>query len=157
MRWFVYGVLALGTLSILFGFLAAGSPFAERMRRFDERRIQNLQTLQYEIVNFWQAKEKLPPTIDALRDDIRGFIPPKDPETEEPYEYKITGARQFELCATFKTSNKEDSVLPLRKTAPAFPEGQYPVSVYEESWLYHPGETCFSRTIDPDRFPPFKR
>ncbi|MDP3726473.1 MAG: DUF5671 domain-containing protein [bacterium] len=155
MRWFVRGVLLAGVLLIVFGFFVAGSPFAERMKRFDERRIQNLQTLQYEIVNFWQTKETLPTTLDELRDDIRGFTPPQDPETGESYGYTVVSTNEFTLCAMFKAANKEVAVAPLRKPIPASPEGYFPAP--EENWLHDAGETCFTRTIDPDRYPPFKR
>ena len=154
MKWFVRGILLLGALLIVFGFFVAGSPVAERMKRFDEQRIQSLQTIQYEIVNFWQTKEQLPPTLDDLRDDISGFILPRDPETGEPYGYTITGSNEFTLCAVFKTVNKENTGKPLRKAIPASP-GYYPAP--EENWLHDAGEMCFTRTIDPDRYPPFKR
>ncbi len=156
MKWFVRGVLLIGVLLIVFGFFVAGSPFAERLKRFDERRIQNLQELQYEVVNFWQTKEKLPVTLDELRDDIRGFTSPLDPETGESYGYTVAGTNEFTLCAVFKTANKEEMIVPLRKAIPASPEG-YSLPPSEENWLHDEGKVCFSRTIDPDRYPSFKR
>lgn len=154
MRLFVRVVVAAGAFFIVFGFFNAGSPFAQRMRRFDERRVQDLQTIQYEVINYWQAKERLPQTIEQLRDDIRGFSPPKDPETGGSYEYKTIGILRFDLCAVFKTSNKEELSSRL-KFAPAS-EGPYPVAI-QESWLHDAGRTCFTRTIDPDRYPPLNK
>jgi len=154
MRLFVRTVVAAGAFFIVFGFFNAGSPFAQRLRRFDERRIQDLQNIQYEIINYWQAKERLPQTTDQLRDDIRGFVPPKDPETGETYEYRVLGGLQFELCAIFKISNKSEPSS-RAKFAPAL-DGPYPVAP-EESWLHEAERTCFSRTIDPDIFPLFRK
>lgn len=152
MKWFVRVVVAVGALFIIFGFFVAGSPFAKRLERFDQRRVQNLQTIQYEIINFWQTKEKLPRNLNELRDDIRGFVAQRDPQTGEEYGYTVLAERQFELCATFKTANKDISLL----GKPSVPRGEvYPV--YEESWLHDAGKTCFTRTIDPDRFPSLKR
>ena len=161
MRWFVRSTVAVAGFFIVLGFFNAGSPFAERLRRFDERRVQNLQTIQYEIINYWQAKQILPQALDQLRDDIRGFIPPRDPETGEPYEYRASGppagGLQFELCAVFKTSNRQENDSQT-KLAPAVPrEAYYPYPGTEESWLHDAERTCFTRTIDPDQYPPLKQ
>lgn len=160
MRWFVRVVVALGFFFIVYGFFSAGSPFSERMRRFDERRVQDLMAIQSQIISYWQAKEKLPQTIDELRDDIRGFAPPRDPETGEPYIYKINGPLEFELCSIFKTSNRQSSVKGEAKPVPAVPRGAYYQDYYpglDENWLHEAGETCFIRTIDPDLFPPLEK
>ncbi|MEK7203488.1 MAG: DUF5671 domain-containing protein [Patescibacteria group bacterium] len=161
MRLFVQAVVAIGLFFIVFGFFTAGSPFAERMRRFDDRRISDLQAIQHEVINYWQAKETLPQNLDQLRDDIRGFTVPKDSETGESYEYRVLGSLQFELCATFKTSNKEESAKNGTRPLPLAPKRElyYPYpgpGGIEDSWFHDAGETCFTRTIDPDRFPPFK-
>ena len=153
MKWFVRGVVVLGAIFIVLGFFKAGSPFAERERRFDERRVQDLQSIQNELINYWQAKESLPQTLSGLQDDIRGFIPPKDPETGELYGYRVLSDKQFELCAIFKTSNEDALEAIEGKPLPA-PRGlQQPESIYSESWLHNAGEECFTRTIDPDLYP----
>ncbi len=158
MRWFVWLVSLAGIFFIVIGFVTAGSPIAQRLKRFDERRISDLQAIQNEIINFWQAKETLPQNLDQLRDDIRGFIPPADPETGDSYEYRVRGTLQFELCATFKTSNKQEPEKSGAKPVPLAPrELYYPYpGITEESWLHDAERTCFSRTIDPDRYPSFK-
>lgn len=134
-------VVALVVAAVIFGFYVAGSPFAERARRFDERRISDLQIIQSEIINFWQRKEKLPQSLGELKDDIRGFTPPVDPETGKFYEYRTTGDLSFELCAVFNASNKNQTPAGVPK-----PEGPYG----GESWLHEAGRVCFSRTIDPE-------
>ncbi len=154
MKWLVRGAIAVVAFSILFGFFVVGSPFTERAKRFDERRVQNLQTLQYEIINFWQAKETLPASLDELRDDIRGFVPPQDPKTNEAYPYRVISEQQFELCATFNTSNKESASSVNKRIPVITPDGYAP---YVETWLHEPGEMCFTRTIDSDLYPPYKR
>ena len=159
MKWFVRVVVAAGIFFIVSGFFAAGSPFSQRLRRFDERRVQDLQSIQYEVINYWQVKESLPQTIDQLRDDIRGFIPPADPETGETYQYRLLGPLQFELCADFKISNKQNSSSGQIKPGPLVPrEIYYPAyPVTDESWFHDAAKTCFTRTIDPDRFPPLNK
>ncbi|OHB19118.1 MAG: hypothetical protein A3F96_00990 [Parcubacteria group bacterium RIFCSPLOWO2_12_FULL_40_10] len=157
MRWFVRAVVAVAGFFIIFSFFAVGSPFSQRLRRFDERRVSDLQNIQYQIVNYWQVKRTLPQNIDQLRDDIAGFIPPSDPETGETYEYRVLALLQFELCANFKTSNKQDSKIG-KVPVPAAPRGSYyPYPITEDNWSYDVGKTCFTRTIDPDRYPPLNK
>lgn len=156
MKWFIRGVVLFGALFIVFGFFNAGSPFSERMRRFDERRVSDLQAIQSEIIYYWQAKKVLPQTLDQLQDSIRGFTPPTDPETGEAYKYNVKGALEFELCAVFKTSNKNNQSSGGPKAIPLTREVLYPLP-YNESWPHDAGETCFIRTIDPDLFPPLEK
>ncbi len=160
MKWFVRSVVASATFFIVFGFFNAGSPFSERERRFDERRIQDLQSIQNEVINYWQAKEILPQSLDQLKDSIRGFSPAKDPETGESYIYKVLGPLEFELCAVFKASNKESWIGNEAKPALLAPRPDYYPGYYsgfDENWLHEAGQTCFSRTIDPDLFPPLEK
>ena len=153
MRAFVGGVVVLVIASVVLGFFLIGSPAKRRAVRFDERRAQDLQSLQYEVVNYWQQKEKLPESLDALRDDLRGYVPPRDPETDAVYAYQVMGARAFELCATFATEAQGIGI----------PNGPRPVGMYpkargfEESWQHEVGKTCFTRTIDPQLYPPIDR
>lgn len=148
MRVFILGVLAVVAISIIYGFFVAGSPFLERMRRFDEKRIQDLQNIQWQVVNYWQRKEKLPESTDLLKDDISGYAVPRDPESGAPYEYRIIDKLQFELCVNFKTESVEiSSVVP----KPVFSEGRG----VSENWTHSIGRECFSRTIDPELYPPY--
>lgn len=151
MKFFVQGVVALGALAIVGGLFVVGSPQSERLRQFDDRRIADLSSLQSQIVNFWQMKEELPATLDALRDDINGYIPPRDPETGESYVYRTTGALSFELCATFKTSSTDE------KTSQAYPRPVMDPYGMQENWMHDVGQTCFARTIDPERYPPIMK
>lgn len=146
MRFFVWAVIAAVSAAIIAGFFVAGSPRLERQRRLDEQRIFHLQSVQSEIASFWQAKQRLPEALTDLQNDITGFRPPVDPETSIAYQYRVTGPTSFELCATFATvSESADS-----KTRPVALE---PYSL-EQNWAHASGQTCFSRTIDPDRLPP---
>lgn len=145
MRIFVFGVIGIVAIAIIGGFFVAGSPFEERLRRFDERRIQDLQTIQWQVVNYWQQRERLPENPDQLRDDISGFVPPRDPATGAMYGYRVLGQNQFELCATFDTEGSyQDQRFP----------GIAPTGELEGTWEHGAGEECFQRTIDPERYPP---
>ena len=139
-------------VSVVGGFFTAGSPFKARLIRFDERRINDLQTIQSQIVNYWQQKNQLPSALSDLKDSISGFNPPADPENNGAYEYRILNGSvikpSFELCANFNLDTKEFFRSSATKPAP------YYLGKYEENWDYQRGRTCFTRTIDPDLYSP---
>src|SRR3989344_5994114 len=74
--------------SIVGGFFIMGSPLTLRMKRFDERRVNDLQNIQYQIVNFYQRKGVLPNSLDELKDPIAGFNIPLDPDSAVSYGYE---------------------------------------------------------------------
>jgi hypothetical protein len=49
-----------------------GSPNSQRLFRLDQKRIVDLQNIQYQVINYWQQKEKLPEEFKALfsKDDV---------------------------------------------------------------------------------------
>jgi len=139
-------IIVLGV--IVAGFFIVGSPATQRQRRLDDQRINDLQTLQNEIVNYWQQKNKLPTRLDDLQNSISGFVPPKDPETNNIYEYNVNQPLTFELCAVFKTENSVNSQ---KSTAPQSTPYYYDTP-YQQNWSHKTGRSCFPRTIDPDLY-----
>lgn len=132
--------------SVIAGFFTAGSPLKARLYRFDERRINDLQILQNEIINYWIQKDKLPATLDDLKNNITGFEPPIDPAANSAYEYKIFGKLNFELCADFDLAASEFGA-----PQPTKPRGYYG-DPYGQNWSHDTGKTCFNRTIDPELY-----
>src|SRR5690606_14140915 len=65
-----YAVGVLVIAAIVAGFFILGTPAELRAQKQDAIRIQDLQNLQWQIVNYWQQKETLPATLDELRDPI---------------------------------------------------------------------------------------
>ncbi len=135
--------------SIVLGFFIVGTPGQARQYRLDEQRTQDLQNIQWQIVSYWQQKQKLPAALPELRDSISGWVVPQDPTTGEPYIYRATGTTAFELCATFASeSNQQSNVA---KPIPADFGG------ISDNWQHKAGDVCFIRTIDPERYPPFNK
>lgn len=138
--------------SIVLGFLAIGSPATQRSLRFDNMRVMHLEQIQWELINYWQTKERLPAALAELQNDISGFRVPVDPETQTAYEYTMKSPREFELCATFELSTPENQV--------TWRDGSSvtrPFPSMEGNWDHEAGRQCFSRTIDPDRYPPYTK
>lgn len=131
-------------LSIITGFYVMGSPATQRKMRFDETKIYDLQSIQSQIINYWQQKEKIPSTLADLNDSISGFITPKDPETTSDYGYEIISATAFKLCANFNLDGENR----LNENAP-YPAG----SNLKENWDYKKGYYCFDRSIDVELYP----
>lgn len=130
-------------LSVIFGFFTAGSPFLARQLRFDERRVNDLQMIQQEIINYWTQKDVLPDTLGALDDTISGFRAPVDPRTGDAYTYTVVDDVSFQLCAFFEQ---------LQSRAP-YAEARLSLKSYPfDSWDHAAGQTCFDRTIDPERY-----
>jgi hypothetical protein len=137
---------------IVLGFIVVGSPTKQRQLRMDEQRVNDLSMLQGEIINYWTLKDTLPTSLNDLKNDLRGFIPPVDPETQAPYEYTAVEPLKFKLCATFtlpsQNSNIDGKTVPV---ATPYYYGGYPAS--GDLWTHDTGLKCFERTIDPSLYP----
>ncbi len=147
MKFLAYIVIGVVAAAVIAGFFIVGSPQEERLRQFDDRRVSDLQTIQSQIIFYWQRKAALPPNLDALDDDISGFRHPHDPETGAQYEYRATGSESFQLCAVFLRPSSGDAA----EVAEPFPIGG-PSSM--EIWRHGEGKTCFDRKIDKELYPP---
>lgn len=145
------GIAVLG--AIISGLFIIGTPGDARLVSYDMRKVQDLQTLQYEIVNYYQQKETLPESLEELADPLHGFSFPVDAQTGEPYTYTKTGDLSFTLCATFNKEAKD-----LEGRGPNMGRDvAYPPMGMDENWKHAAGETCFERTIDPERYPAFPK
>jgi len=132
--------------SIIWGFFIVGTPWQQRARKMDEQRVNDLQTLQYQIIDYWNRKNSLPAGLALLQDNISGFSIPQDPETKFDYEYKVVENLKFELCANFKTSDKD---FPARGKDTMY---NTPYGAFQQNWEHETGRICFERTIDPELY-----
>ncbi|MDP3729628.1 MAG: DUF5671 domain-containing protein [bacterium] len=133
-------------VSVVAVFFTVASPLRARDYRFDEQRIGDLQTIQWQIINYWTQKGTLPKTLPDLDDDISGFAAPIDPATKDPYGYRLIDGLTFELCGVFTLPSVGFST-GLEITKP---------SVYREpfadNWNHDEGAVCFERSIDPELY-----
>ncbi|MCL5017531.1 MAG: DUF5671 domain-containing protein [Patescibacteria group bacterium] len=140
-----YGASAFVLLAIIFGFFTAGSPLKARLYNFDERKVNDLTNIQYQIINYWQRKQILPNTLSDLTDSISGFTAPVDPQTNNAYEYNVNSQTSFELCAEFN--------LPSNFGLIGRSVNAYPAGAVNDNWDHAAGRVCFERTIDPALYP----
>lgn len=146
---FAFGAGALVLIAIVGSFFIIGSPASARLTIYDQQRTSDLTGIQWEIVKYWQGKEKLPSSFADLKDSISGYTVPNDPQTGAAYEYRIIDAAKlsFELCATFNKPSQQV------KTASSYamPSG------LDQNWSHGQGRVCFERTIDKQLYPPLNK
>jgi len=157
-------------VAIIYSFSIMGSPKKQRLLRLDDKRVTDLQNIQYQIINYWQQKEKLPENLSDLSSPMSGYSIPTPPlfSNGEKYEYKITDNTKlsFELCADFALPIPMGS----REGQDYYGGGTFsmmdksmstntdrPFGGMNESWDHQTGRTCFPRTIDVDIYPPYPK
>ena len=118
--------------AIVAGLFVLGTPEEQRAERFDARRVQDLRTLSYTITARWTQTQRLPAGTPELIDGQSMSRLPVDPVSKAPYEYRVTGRRQYELCATFD------------RTSPVHELGDF--------WAHEPGRKCFAFDVE-DKVP----
>jgi len=136
------GILVL--IVVVFAFFVVGSPKTARLVQFDQQRVNDLQNIQSQLVNFWQKTSGMPSNLSVLSDSISGFVAPKDPQTNASYEYILNKDvfLSFELCATFNRSQKYPAM------------ADYIGGQISQNWDHASGRVCFERTIDKQLYPP---
>lgn len=152
-------VAVLAIAAVVSGFFIVGTPGQIRLVRFDMQKVEDLRTIQYQVVNYWQSKQALPVTLEDLNDPLSYSVVPTDPQPGYSYRYEVAGETSFKLCAYFNEETKDlrgRGEVAMRDMAMSSYPG-YPGGPMDENWQHGEGETCFTRTIDPDRFPPFEK
>lgn len=141
--------------AVVGGFFIIGSPQSLREIRYDQEKIRDLSNIQWQIINFYQQKERLPENLEELKDPLVGFILPEDSQTESMYGYEVVEGLTFKLCAVFNKESR-DYVEGIKPPVKQINSSQLRLVRDDENWTHGVGETCFERTIDPDRFPTIK-
>lgn len=141
----VLGIVAtVGVVAaVVAGLSLIDGPQARRDTRLDDKRIADLKHLAGAIDCYWTLEKggALPDDLDALAARLdAGWreteLPGKcrmrdrsDPETAEPYGYRVLNGAEYELCATFSRASENDS--------PGF-------SNEHVRWRHEAGELCFA-------------
>ena len=146
-----WGVGVLIVVTIGLGFLIIGSPMDARLYKFDEQKVNDLTSIQWQIVNYYQQKGSLPVALSELQDPISGFMVPVDPQTGAPYSYS-SNKLAFRLCASFNKDSRPNGQGMARPVEPGI-DGDMSYA----PWNHGTGDMCFDRTIDPERYPLYKK
>lgn len=106
--------------AVVVGIVATGSPAAERLRKFDVRRVDDIRMINGEVMNQtvgtdWRSpqvapaiKAPLPASLEEVaKHAMRQRPRMQDPVTGTPYSYEVVSASSFRVCATFDTARDE--------------------------------------------------
>jgi type II secretory pathway pseudopilin PulG len=116
--------------AIIAGLMTAGSPAKARAARLDEQRVRALATITESIESYGRRHANLPATLAELRRDVNVPRELADPVTTQPYGYRATGPRTFEVCAEFQTASANGSS-----------------EWYNGDWTHGAGHQCFQREV----------
>src|SRR3989344_115558 len=143
-RVYRFSAILLVFAAIIGGFMVMGSPTTQRLVKFDMQKVNDLESIQWQIVNYWQIKQALPSKLDDLNDPISSYMTPKDRQTGEVYKYEKVSNLSFRLCATFNKKSIGNNLSLMHPKA---------IGLENTSWQHEAGAQCFERTIDPERYP----
>lgn len=140
MKIFFFSSLALIVAAFVSAWFFIESPAITRAKRLDQNLINNINTIENAVNSYNEKYKKLPEKLDdvkANRDiylDAMSFV---DRETGAPIDYKKTGDKTFEICATFRTDNK--NIDPRKDT-----------SYYDPTKIHEAGYQCLTNTVWSD-------
>ncbi|MFQ6026970.1 MAG: hypothetical protein ACE5Q6_05570 [Dehalococcoidia bacterium] len=130
LKLFVGVVVAVVVAAVGVGIFFSGSPGGQRLVRFDERRVSDLQDISVAINRYWENNEQLPESLENLKVPEYFVRSVRDPATEEPYEYGVLEPSLYQLCAVFQTdvsARRRDFDTPFS----------------QQVWDHGVGRTCF--------------
>ena len=150
------GVGILAVVTIVAGFLIIGTPMQALAYQYDQQKVSDLQTIQSEVITYWQQTGKLPVSLAALSDPTSGVTIPVDEQTGKQYEYDVLGKLAFKLCATFNAETPVYAITQDELSVPVAPQVNGEQSMNDstsDSWYHEAGDQCFTSNIDASRYP----
>jgi hypothetical protein len=136
---YFYGSLVFVLAVFIASLFFVESPSATRDRKIDEQIINNFSSLEYAINDYYNQFNKMPVSLMEVKEESKSILRDedlRDPESKELFEYKVTGETSFELCANFRTSNKDNDNARYR--------------YMPENNLHDSGYQCLERKIKSD-------
>jgi hypothetical protein len=124
-------------VTLVAGILAIGSPRQERLRRVDDRRVEDLIRISAEVGDYYRTRSALPESLGvlmALPSSGLGLM--RDPVTGKPYGYRIVDSTTYELSATFDTADTVTVRVGDGREKPLF-------------WRHGAGRRAYTLTIPP--------
>jgi len=83
------------------GIAMLGPPSEERARRIDDRRVQELRQLSQAVHLYNSRHHALPASAADLSTEPGVSVASHDPVTGASYDYRVTDATHYEVCAVF--------------------------------------------------------
>jgi hypothetical protein len=123
-----FGCIALA--SIIGGIAVIGTPAERRLIELDKKRVHDLNRLANEVRSYHTRNGDLPERLAGISYEWVAHV--RDPVTGDPYTYRVTGERSFQLCGVF--ARKFDK--PVRRNS------------YLKFQVHEQGFHCFDQIIE---------
>jgi hypothetical protein len=121
---------------IILGFRSLGGPAKQREIGLDERRSADLSLLSGAINRRYRVEKKLFSDLGTVRMWDPG-LHTEDPLTHTPYEYRVLGETEYQLCATFAREGAAAGIAPGQNRRFAFhPPGRYSFGLDTRASVY---------------------
>ena len=130
---FCWGSLALVLAIFVSAWFFIDSPTTARAKNLDNQILNDFGQIDSAVQSYYGANSKLPATLADLKTSVSYLSEQTlmDKTTNKPYGYQPAGATAYELCADFRTDNKNDN-------NQSYPGGQ---------WLHGSGHQCLRQLI----------
>lgn len=137
--WRIYA-LVIVLVSIVWGFSVLGSPHTQRMYKYDQQKVNDLQILVGNIEAYYATNSKLPADLPTLSSQYFGaeYI---DEQTNQSYEYIKKTNLEYSVCAVFNKSSTD-----------AVNSQVYPYYA-AQNWNHPAGRYCFEQKINTLMYP----
>lgn len=129
--------------SIVWGFLVLGSPRTQRLYKYDDQKVSDLQNINSYIQNYYTQKGSLPSSLEEIS-KLQYVQLPVDKQSNKSYEYHLIGqsAKAYQLCAEFNKASQSQSNV------------SYPYYGGDVSWQHEAGHKCFDLAIPLNMYVP---
>jgi hypothetical protein len=136
-RIYFYSSLAAAVIIFASGLSIMESPQKTRDRKMDNAVLENFEEIDMAIADYYSDNEKLPDNLERIKSEF-SYITDEDLKnsaTGEKYDYKIKRENIYELCATFKISNKDSESY----------------DIYQDRWPHDVGYQCLSQRVSKSK------
>ncbi|MDD5294722.1 MAG: DUF5671 domain-containing protein, partial [Patescibacteria group bacterium] len=132
---YFYASLVLVIAIFVASLFIVESPTQTRNRKFDNFILDNFNSIDMAITSYYQEFKKLPEGLNELKTEYSylGEETIKDPASKILFDYRIVDKNTYELCATFKASNKNENIQ------------EY--TYYKDKWTHDAGYQCLQQKV----------
>ncbi len=111
---YFYATLAAVVIAFVGAFFVAGNPATTRAKKLDDDILQKFNNIDNCVDQYYREKKVMPQNIDEIKNDCSYLLDEslKDKVTGKAFEYRLKEGKAYELCAEFRSSNKNEQPKP---------------------------------------------
>jgi hypothetical protein len=113
--------------AVIGGLMLVGPPAAERARRIDARRVDDLSAISRAVDVYHERQRRMPAALGDLAATSGPTVATTDPSSGLPYEYRVLEGNRYEICATFSDASEQRR--------------------YTDFWAHGAGRQCFQLEV----------